>query len=190
MITDKYHKKGNVMTKEIDKEISEHTLSSYGWKLNEHIHSTIFTSHVIYIRDFRYDHHQLFSVAQKDFYSPDVVDSSPTGDYVNFIGQIMKKCAKNKPLNEIEKRGIAPVLINYIKHTKTFNAWRSMVPPDERLHMIMNIYHYKAAGNKDNIHLRPFIVKPSTLLLHSSDFIEYTKQVYQNDRVRNPQWFR
>ena len=89
----------------------------------------------------------------------------------------------------MEKRGIAPVLINYIKNTQTFKQWRAAVAPDERLHCVMNIYHNKA-GSKDAIYLRPFIVRPETSFLKSDDFIEYTNEVQRVDRLRHPEWFR
>ncbi|HAZ7869357.1 TPA: hypothetical protein J7103_002585 [Escherichia coli] len=126
------------MTKEIDKEMSEQLLRSLGWKMEGFNHSTPFTSHVFYIRDFRYKHQQLFTVAKDDFYSPNIIDNSPIGDYVNFIGQVMKKIAKKKSLTEMDKRGIAPVLINYIKNTQSFKQWRDISEPDERLHCVLN----------------------------------------------------
>ncbi|MCW9656107.1 hypothetical protein ORL99_29955, partial [Klebsiella oxytoca] len=106
------------MTNQIDKEISKYNLSAFGWQLGEFNHSTPFNSHVIYLRDFRSKHQQLFTVAQKDFYEFKLKEDLPKDECVNFIAQIIKKLAKKKKLNEVERQAIVPIMVHYIKSTR------------------------------------------------------------------------
>lgn len=177
------------MTDEIDKEISKHNLSAYGWKMGEFNHSTPFDSHVIYLRDFRYKHQQLFTVAQKDFYQLKVKEDLPKDECVNFIAQIIKKLAKKKKMNEVENQAIVPIMVHYIKSTRVFDQWRSQASPDTRLHMVMNIYH-DGTANANAVRLRPFIVMPDAVMLTVAEFLNCTSQVHDADKKNHPEWFR
>lgn len=177
------------MTTEIDKEISKHNLSAFGWQIGEFNHSTPFNSHVIYIRDFRYKHQQLFTVAQKDFYELKPKEDLPTDECVNFIVQIIKKLGKKKRLDDVENRALVPILIHYIKNTRVFAQWRSQASPDDRLHMVMNIY-YDGKTNAKAARLRPFITMPETLMLTTDEFLDCTTRVYNTDRSNHPEWFK
>ncbi|PHM72352.1 hypothetical protein Xekj_00631 [Xenorhabdus sp. KJ12.1] len=174
------------MTKEIDKEISKHNLSAFGWKIGNFNHSTPFTSNFIYIRDFRYKHMQLFTVSQKDFNELKQEKHIPIYECVNFITQIMKKLSKKKNLNAMENKTIAPILVHYIKNSGCFAQWRSQSSFDERLHMVINIYYER----KDNVaRLRPFICRPDDLMLTAADFLEYTSNIKIKDEINHPEWF-
>ncbi|WP_447886158.1 hypothetical protein [Serratia fonticola] len=177
------------MTIDIDKEISKHNLEAYGWKMGEFNHSTPFDSHVIYIRDFRYKHQQLFCVSQKDFYQLKIKEDIQTDECVNFISQIMKKQGKKDKLDEVETRAIVPILVHYIKITRVYAQWRNQASPDDRLHMVLNIYS-DGKAKPDSVRLRPFIVLPDAVMLTADEFMEYTTQVYNTDRKNHPEWFR
>ena len=177
------------MTNQIDKEISKYNLSAFGWQLGEFNHSTPFNSHVIYLRDFRSKHQQLFTVAQKDFYELKLKEDLPKDECVNFIAQIIKKLAKKKKLNEVERQAIVPIMVHYIKSTRVFAQWRSQASPDTRLHMVMNIYH-DGTTNANAVRLRPFIVMPDAVMLTAMEFLDCTSRVYNTDKKTHPEWFK
>lgn len=176
------------MVDEIDKDISKHNLSAYGWDMGVFNHSTPFTSHVIYIRDFRNKQIQLFTISVNDFQQLEVKENIETGECVNFIAQIMKKLSKNKKLNSIEDQALVPILVHYIKNTRSYAHWRTGNSTDERLHMCMNIY-YNGKGDPNSVRLRPFIALPPGVMLTVDEFKDCTTTAHDTDRKNHPEWF-
>lgn len=175
---------------EIDKEISKHNLSAFGWGLDDYKHSTPFTSHVIYIRDFRNGGLRLFTLSQKEFNELKVNEKVSIGDCVNFIGLFMRRLSENKKISDLEIQALAPTLCNYIKLSKTYAEWRKRASYDTRLHLVMNIYKSSESVDPDAISLRPFVLFPESVMLTAQEVLQYTDQVKMSDKERHPEWFR
>lgn len=173
------------MSKEIDRAIASANLNAYGWKIGNHIHSTPFTSHVFYIRDYRDNQIHLVTVGQKDFDSARVNQNIPISSHVNAIGQLIKKCSK-KGMSQKDAGGFSLALVGYIKNTGSYRQWITYASADERMHVVINLY-----GQKNGlIMLRPFILSYDELMLTPADVTQYTDQVNSMDKKQHPKWFK
>lgn len=177
------------MTIKTEKETAKSTLEHHGWNMGIFNHSTPDTSHIIYIRDFRTKHSQLFTISKNDFDNFSVAEDLPVDECVNFVGQIMKKMAKRKPLDKVENATIVPILVHYIKKTRSYDHWKAVSGKGESLHILLNIY-FDAVNDANALRMRPFIVKPQSVMLTAKEFMDCTAMVHADDRRRHPEWFR
>lgn len=177
------------MSQESDKAISKEKIENYGWRLGEHNHSTPLTSHIFYIRDFRFKHTQIFTASVSSMAEVLKMEKIPRDECVNFIGEIMRKVSKHKKLNDIERRSIVPVLINYTIQTKNYEVWRTRSAAEQRLHLIINIYRDKTQSASNAVAVRPFIVEPEGIMHSAKEILGLTQSVYEHDRRQNSSWF-
>lgn len=173
----------------IDKEISKYNLEAYGWSLREFNHSTPFSSNFIYFMDWRSKSSRIFCVSQDDFNKTKISTSLSLNHVVAKLECILNKFAHGKALTPVENNEFVPLLINYIKQTRSYTLWRQQSTTDMRLHMLINIYRdVKAGGTK--VMLRPFIINPETIMLTPDEVSEFTSQVKVIDQQNHPDWFR
>ncbi|EOC0011584.1 hypothetical protein ACI0X9_003268 [Cronobacter turicensis] len=177
------------MSMQTDKESAKHILGRHGWKMGEFNHTALANTHVIYIRDFRTKHSQLFTVSKNDFDNSVIAEDLPVDECINFVGQVMKKISKGKSLIKEESITIVPVLVHYIKKTRCYKQWCELSGLGESLHMLINIY-YDAVEDEKALRFRPFIVKPESEMLTAKQFMDCTAMVHADDRRRHPEWFR
>lgn len=178
------------MSADSDKQTSTEKVEKYGWRLDMHNHSTPYTSHFFYIRDFRYKHTRIFSVGMKSFHELQREELISRDECVNFIAEIMKKFSKKKRLNDIEQKAIVPVLVNYTRQTKNYEVWRMAQSQETRLHMVINIYHDRRIAAANAVVIRPFIAVPDGVMHTADDIMSLTAQVHDIDRQNNPDWFK
>ena len=166
-------------------------MRAHGWKVSSYYAGIPSSCHMIYVRDFRYKHEQVFSIEPEVFDSPKLVSDVPMFEFVNFIAALMKKLAKKKTLNADDKNGILPSLTNYIKRSKNFSAWKEVSDPDARLHFIINVYNDSGRNVRDPL-LRPFFVNvgDGAAMLTYQEFMDYTTICHQTDKDLHPEWFR
>ena len=173
----------------IDKDISSNYLKSFGWVLQEFNHATPVTSHFVYINDWRVNKLWIVALSQEDFDNTKITTKVSFEDVVSCVANYINKTSRNLNLNANERGATAPPLINYIKQTQVFAAWRRQVPADHRLHFIINVYA-DSKFKKDAIKLRPFIANTDEIMLNYVEVKELTAQVQQVDKRNHPEWFR
>lgn len=168
------------MSAEFDKTISKAHLSAHGWDIGVFKHSNPFECHVLYVRDFRSDHTELFTMRMDDFanYKPPATSDEISG----LLARLIKRHQRNR-LTQKEKGALLPTLICYMKGTQCFDIWRQAAEPDQRLHMVINIY-----GEKEVL-VRPFIMKSEGVLLPAEQVLEASNHARSLDRQRHPEWF-
>lgn len=164
---------------DFDFEVSSSHMDAAGWKLGKFNSSNPFDCHVIYIRDFRRKHVQLFSVPMKHFDATPLLASPEevTGD----IGRIMKKYAKGK-VNRTDERLIGPAVVMYLKGSKAYQVWKDKYGPDVRIHGIIHIYN----GGM----FRPALIGYDATIIPSDEFMNYSDQIMAADKQNHPEWFR
>ncbi|EAO1992430.1 hypothetical protein E0G79_21910 [Salmonella enterica] len=172
-----------------DKDFSSLTVEQYGWNLGFFNHSTLFTSHFIYVYDCYKQYVGLISISQEDFNTTKISTSLSIQMCVAKLGRILKKMSNKKALSQTEEAEMAPLIINYVKQTMTFRQWVSNSELNQRMHFLINIYGSKD-DKKGEVVLRPLIVNPDALILTPTEVIELNSQVIELDRLRHPEWFR
>lgn len=164
-------------------------VTDYGWKASAFNQSLPESSHIIYIRDFRYKHQQVITIPQKEFFNIKLEEDIPADECVNFITQVMKRISKEQRLNDVERKTIVPIIVHYVRSKPGFEQWRTHASQGSRLHMIINIY-FDGKTNANAARLRPFVVMPTSLMLTTAELQDCTASVYSTDKQKHPEWFR
>lgn len=163
-----------------DKAVSSAHLGANGWEMKEHNHANPFTSYVVYARDFRTGHVQLFTVSRKDFNNLAPCPGMGTSELSGMVAHLLLK-AHEGTLTADEQRVMGPVLINYVRLTGAYGVWRDQAGKYDALHAILNLY---SGGT-----VRPFVAPINKPLLSAEEVMTFTQQVHDQDRVKHPEWF-
>lgn len=163
-----------------DKAVSSAHLGASGWEMNEHSHANPFTSYVVYVRDFRTGHVQLFTVSRTDFHRLEPHPGMGTDQLSAMVAHLLTRAHENA-LTADEQRVMGPVLVNYVRLTGAHGLWEKQAATDDPLHAILNIY----AGGA----VRPFVAPLKKPLLSAEEVMSFTQQVHDQDRVKHPEWF-
>ncbi|MBL5885578.1 hypothetical protein I7V28_18900 [Lelliottia amnigena] len=171
----------------IDKTISKHMLEKFGWALENFNHATPVTSHFVYFKDWRENKIWLMSLSQEHFNHTKITTGICFDDVVSAIAYYVNKTVRDQVLTEKEQSMLAPLLINYIKQTQNYAAWRRQISRDQRLHFLINVYS-EPKSDKDAITLRPFIANADEVMLSLDEVIDLTGQVQRVDKKNHPEW--
>lgn len=169
------------MTDEFDRLVSAAHLSASGWSLDSHHQSNPFESYFFYVRDFRTDHVQLFSVKQTTFHA--LRESPSFREICRGIAALMLRAHADK-LTRKELDALCGCLIGYIKETQVYRAWLQEALPDQRLHALLHIY-----GAPRDVLLRPVIAKAEQPILPVDEVQALSERVLALDRQHHPEWF-
>lgn len=167
----------------VDLEIAKSHLSAAGWKLGAFNNSTVFDSHFFYLRDFRIDKIHIVSVSYSDFNStPGHIISM--GQLTVEIGQILKNAAPSDSLDSEAGLALGPLLVSYLKGTKSYLVWQQMNGGD-RIHALINVYEdiYKEAV------LRPVLFRCESLVMDCNKVLDVSGDVFRMDKKSHPEWF-
>jgi len=162
-----------------DKAVSEAHLSAAGWGINDFNGSNPFECYVIYVRDWRTQHTQLFACRREDFLTQEVPFNA--GALACAVADLMVKHAKGT-LSHKEREVSQSVLAAYAKATQTYKKWRSLAAADDRLHIVLNIY---ANGT-----VRPFAPDFTGTVLPVEVLQGASLHVFEIDQAAHPEWFR
>lgn len=174
------------MSTEIDKAIASADLNAFGWQMGNYSHSTPFTSHIFYVRDFHNDQVHLFTIGQQDFDSARINLDRPISVYVDVVARLIKKNSGNKEVPQKDAAQLCNGLVGYIKNTGAYRLWTGLASADERMHAVINLYRLRDGSAM----LRPFIIRHDELMLTPADVSGYTSHVSSIDRARHPEWFK
>lgn len=163
-----------------DKSVSSAHLGANGWEMNEYNHANPYTAYVVYARDFRTGHVQLFTVSRTDFNNLAPCPGMGTSELSGMVAHLLFKAHEGQ-LTAEEQGVMGPVLINYVRLTGAYELWRDQAGVDDALHAILNIY----AGGK----VRPFVAPLKKPLLSAEEVMTFTQQVHDQDRRKHPEWF-
>jgi hypothetical protein len=164
---------------DFDFTVSSTHLASAGWKLETFHGSNPFQCHVVYVRDFKTGHVQIFSISKENF------DSTPriaTSDEASGeIAKIIRRYAKGK-VRKRDERLIGPALAIYVKGTQGYRIWKDRYGLEERIHALINIYQGSL--------LRPALIGFKGTILAADEYVQYSDQIAQIDKQKHPDWFK
>lgn len=166
---------------DFDRDVAKAHLDSAGWSVEQFNHSNPFDCHLFYIRDYRTGHVQVFSIRTSHLQGIE-----PEADPLalsSALGELMLKIHGNT-VTDKEQEILGVVLGGYIKRTQTFQQWKRVRTPQERLHAVINIY-----GSKKAASVRPFIIRVSLPILDVDTVLKQTDQVRRMDESNHPEWF-
>lgn len=163
---------------DIDRAISQAHLEAAGWELEKFVASNPFECHFFYVRDFRTDHIQVFTVKMASLEK--LEPAFAVEELAGTIAYGLKKLG-NRKLSAREKDGLPAVVAAYFRSTVTYRMWRAQVGAGQRLHGVINIY----VGG----HVRPFIPDCREPVFSVKDFLLATDQVKRMDQEKHPEWF-
>lgn len=164
-----------------DRDVSEAHLAASGWDIGAFHHSNPFECHAIYVCDYRSGRVDLFSATFSDVEKTHVA-SSPD-NLSGMVARLMQRHQRNR----LSKRGIRaflPVLLGYIKTTRTYAQWRQQADQNERMHFVLNIYPHGRTGT-----VRPFVLRETRTVVDVSTLIGSSEAVRKADHANHPEWF-
>lgn len=164
-----------------DRDVSFAHLEGAGWNMGMHSHSNPFDCHMLYVRDYRTDHVELFTVSRSDF--DRIRLDVGAGELSPLVVELVAR-RQQGTLSDEEERSFLPAMVGYIKATSTFRQWRSLASAQERLHAVLCIYP------ENGCMLRPFILRESGTVVSSDNVVRLTDQVRATDLQRHPEWHR
>jgi hypothetical protein len=168
-----------VTDNDFDHDVSKAHLEAAGWSLDRYFHANPFQCHVVYVRDYRTDHIQLFTIKRDDFDSIEVPFS--TGELSAVLAELMLRLAGGR-VSTKEAQALPQLLAAYVKGTQAYRVWRSQAGGhDRRLHAILNLY---PGGS-----VRPFIARTSDTVIAADKLMADTDQVRAMDLANHPEWF-
>lgn len=167
---------------DFDKEVATAHFKSAGWGIDAYHHSNPFDSHMIYVRDYRTGHVQVFSVRQEhlDTLKPKLPAAELSGMVAELMSRFHQKTADND-----DQMIALEVFGGYIKGTQSYRHWHSVKHKGERAHIIINIYG--AVGVESWI--RPFFIRDEQTVLTVDEVFHHSSTVKDMDAARHPEWF-
>jgi AcrR family transcriptional regulator len=166
---------------DFDQSVSKAHMEAAGWDLNEFEHSNPFQCHMLYVRDFRTDHSELFSVTMADF--DKIRLNIPAGELSCLVAEAIKQ-RQEGPLSAEMRDTFLPALVGYIKNTRTYRQWRDEAKAQERLHMVINVYPENGGI------VRPFAIREKGTVAAAAQVVELTSHVREIDLRNHPEWFQ
>lgn len=163
---------------DFDIEVSKAHLESAGWSLDNFFHSNPFNCHFVYVRDYRSNHVELFTINRADFETIDTPYQAV--ELAGALAQTMRQRLGRKCLGN-EAQLLTSILSSYLKQTKTFRIWKNQVGADARLHALINIYSTDV--------VRPFIARVLDTVLSVEEVLSSTDGVREMDMANHPEWF-
>lgn len=169
----------------IDMEISRAQMLAADWVLDAHHSSNPVDCHFFYLFNYRTRDVRVHSIVQKDF------DSMRLGNFdMNVLAHLLVELSGRQAKGGMSDHDISKLgatLIQYSKSTKTYRAWLASRTPDERMHMMINIYPCR--DNPAEGYVRPVIIRPDGIVLTANEAISHSKTVRQIDKNAHPEWF-
>ncbi|WP_434526434.1 hypothetical protein [Photorhabdus asymbiotica] len=169
-----------------EKELAAYNLAHFGWQLEEFNHTLLNESHVVYFRDFRNVSERVVTLNKASFSDSTIRTTTKMDHLVSVIGDSIK-IWKTRVLHPRENAVFTDALTQYIKNTMTYRLFVQEAEPDQRFHMIINIYGTK---KRDEVIIRPVIARSESLILTHGEFRNFSENVFIHDQAYNSCWFK
>ncbi|EYU16612.1 MULTISPECIES: hypothetical protein [Photorhabdus] len=169
-----------------EKELAAHNLVHFGWQLEEFNHTLLNESHVVYFRDFKNVSERVVTLNKASF-SDSAIRTTTKMDHLVSVITNSIKIWKARVLHPRENAVFTDALTQYIKNIITYRLFVQAAEPDERFHMIINIYGTK---KRHEVNIRPVIARSESLILTHREFRNFSENVFIHDRTHNPRWFK